>query len=268
LPQDPEDRDRVLREIVANGQRRVRRRRITMGVGAAGAGLALVAVVALAVRAPSHPQQLSTADASTTSTTAPTTTTTPTSTTDGTTSTSATTTTTPVGTDVEYLSPVNADGLRAGFNLVQTLDGDCSGGSEAAQTTAYRCFTGDLVIDPCWPDPATSPDTVVCLTKPWSRDVTRINTASLPPPEAPAPTDLDFPWGVELTTGEHCLISQGAHSTFNGRPIDYECDNSDLVLLRTPDRNEPLWTFDTAHNGPTPTPGPTVTVRTAWFGSR
>jgi hypothetical protein len=268
LPQESADRDRALRRIVDEGERRLRRRRLAFRASSACAGLAVVFLVVLALRSPSERQQLSTASAPTTSTAAPATTTTSTTTSTTELTTSTTTTTVAERTDVEYIAPVNADGLRQGFNVVQTLDGDCYGGSEAAQTAGYRCFAGDRVIDPCWPDLATGRDTVVCLTEPWSRDVIRIETAGLPAPEDPAPTDLDFPWGVELATGERCLISQGAHSTFNDKPIDYWCEGSDLVLLRMPDRSRALWTFDTAHSGPTPTAGPTAGVRTAWFGSR
>ena len=47
-------------------------------------------------------------------------------------------------------------------------------------------------------------------------------------PEGPGSSE---PWGVELASGQRCVLLQGAHSLFAGRVIDYYC-NASLSLLR------------------------------------
>ena len=109
--------------------------------------------------------------------------------------------------------------------------------------------------------------TVLCMTEPWQTSVVKIVTPGLPGVSAASGTDLDFPWAVQLTTGQRCLAVQGAHSDYKGKAIDFGCQNSGLELLRGVDRSRALWSYQSVQqNGSALAPGPAVYVSIAWFG--
>jgi len=97
--------------------------------------------------------------------------------------------------------------------------------------------------------------------------VVKIVTQGIPDVSDAAAMDLDFPWAVELTTGQQCLADQGAHNQFNGHAIDFGCAKSDLELLDGVDRSGSLWSYQSVQQtGEGSTLGPVVFVSTAWFG--
>jgi hypothetical protein len=176
-------------------------------------------------------------------------------------------------TKIVYLAPVDAHGnLVAGLSVSQTLKGNlCGAGSEGVTTTtAYRCFAGNWVLDPCWAGAGSKP-AVYCVNFPWSKTVTRVTLGSLDG-SAPAPatsSDLGHPWGVQLTDGKQCIAAQGARLVVGNQAAMYECGftATSLELLGSPDRSASLWTFQTVYlKGDKIVHGPTVQVATAWYG--
>lgn len=106
----------------------------------------------------------------------------------------------------------------------------------------YRCFEGNLVVDPCWK--LTGHRAVVCLAAPWRTRVLRLRlTRRLPVTDSYGPRV----WGLRLGDGlgVRCTMSQGAGGTVGGKGISYFCQRG-WVLLEEPDRSTPLWTIDTA----------------------
>jgi hypothetical protein len=189
--------------------------------------------------------------------------------------------TAPQATRIVFVSPVDAVGhLLPGYRIVATVHGSCDGeGSEWAASPAYHCGSGNGIYEACWPtnaDPRRAIP-VVCLFTPWSHTVVRIDTNGLPAlenEEQPSRRRL-FPWGVQLTTGQRCLLDAGARSEFNGHVIDYHCGSRyEFLLLRPIDQDRPLWSFGSVRwprrrleNGHVVfEKGPTVYVQTAWFG--
>ncbi len=174
-------------------------------------------------------------------------------------------------TRVLYVAPIDANGdLAEGFSVARTTHGECHPGSDAVPGPTYRCFTGNFIEDPCWADSAV-PGSVLCLTQPWAKSVTRVDVNELEPNNEPVPKSLSYPWGVELTTGEKCLAFQGAHDQYRGRVVDYGCNSAYLhggrVLLRGMHRAKPQWSFDSAWwTGRKYQPRHRVTVRVAWYG--
>jgi hypothetical protein len=109
------------------------------------------------------------------------------------------------------------------------------------------------------------------MTQPWSTTVVRIYVSELEPSTEPVPTNLNYPWGVELTTGEKCVAFQGAHDVYRGRVVDYGCNGAyshrGRVLLRRMYRSQPSWSFDSAWwTGSKYQPRKRVQVRVAWYG--
>ena len=173
-------------------------------------------------------------------------------------------------TSVVHVAPVGSlEQPIPGLPVSQTLDGSCVSGSDSVQGPVYRCFSGNYVYDPCWAvATAKIPTaTVLCMTEPWQASVVKIVTPGLPGVSAASGTDLDFPWAVQLTTGQRCLAVQGAHGDYKGKAIDFGCQNSGLELLRGVDRSRALWSYQSVQqNGSALAPGPAVYVSIAWFG--
>lgn len=171
----------------------------------------------------------------------------------------------PAATQVVHIAPVDGAGEpTAGYTVTRDLaDGNCEPGSDTG-AIAYRCFSGNGVYDPCWTDRSDSTGlTVRCLMDPWGKTVTLIRLTAVPE-DIPAQADPQIPIGLTLSDGEQCFISEGAHSEFNGRPIDYGCKS--LSVLRNLDESGPLWRADTVNYSTAAgySSGPTLTVTAAY----
>jgi hypothetical protein len=165
-----------------------------------------------------------------------------------------------------HVSPVSADGSPVrGFRTTLTVaDANCEAGSEAIGR-AYRCFAGSSLYDPCWAARATAP-TVLCLPFPWSVTDIRLEVGA-PLSAIPAEPGTSEPWGVELATGQRCVLLQGAHSLFAGRVIDYYC-NASLSLLRGLTKTAPVWrAASVTGTAGKQALGPSEQIKIAWFGS-
>jgi hypothetical protein len=165
-----------------------------------------------------------------------------------------------------HVSPVGPDGRPvSGYRTTQTVaNASCEAGSEAIGR-AYRCFAGNSLYDPCWAERAAAP-TVLCLPFPWSVTDIRLEVGA-PLSAIPAEPGTSEPWGVELATGQRCVLLQGAHSLFAGRVIDYYC-NAGLSLLRGLTQTAPVWRAASVTGAAGKQAlGPSEEIRIAWFGS-
>lgn len=172
-------------------------------------------------------------------------------------------------TEIVRVSPVDSTGrLKSGYSVTSTQTGtSCVAGSDTG-ANAYRCFSGHGVYDPCWLDTDDGTNhTVACISQPWSTQVTRITVPQFVGTFGSPVTDA--PLALQLSDGERCGALQGAHDAFNGRIIDFACDQR--AVLRPLHTQSPLWTADTATNAPGTAaryaPGPTMTVTTAWVAA-
>lgn len=184
-----------------------------------------------------------------------------------TTSVPSTTTSAEMGTLVEYAAPVDALGHPTGLPVGTQASASCESGSDSVgNVEVYRCFAGNGIYDPCWADSAGG---VLCMASPWASSVVHLAVAAVPPGVDVTSPNLDYPWGVELTSGSRCVAAQGAHDNFEGKVIDYGCTGgspSGLSLLRGVSRTTAYWTYQTVtSNGSELVAGPQATVSTAWF---
>lgn len=181
---------------------------------------------------------------------------------------SATTARSPSATGIVYAAPVDMAGHPiGGLPVGSQVSGACESGSDSiADVEVYRCGAGNYVYDPCWADSAGG---VLCMESPWDTSVVHMAVPGIPPGVNVASTDLDYPWGVQLTSGARCMALQGAHDTFRSKTIDYACSGgsvSGLYLLRGVNRSTQYWTYQTVINsGSNQAAGPVVSVATAWF---
>lgn len=169
---------------------------------------------------------------------------------------------------MRYAAPVDQLGRPThSLPVSQQLSGSCESGSDVVGNVGvYRCGSGNSIVDPCWSDSSTG---VLCMLSPWATSLIHINAPRVPPGVAVTTTDLDDPWGVELTSGARCLALQGAHASFGSNTVNYSCTGGSptgLDLLNSADRSKPTWTYRTAMlKGSTYVAGPTVSVASAWF---
>lgn len=101
-----------------------------------------------------------------------------------------------------------------------TAPGSCFTTSLAAPApTAYRCFGGNALLDPCFVSPV-SDRTVACLATPWSR--AQVLTLRTPPP-APVRTGSGRYWALQLADGTRCVAATGTVPQVAGVDLSYSC---------------------------------------------
>ncbi|MHB1536506.1 MAG: hypothetical protein ACYC1D_18225, partial [Acidimicrobiales bacterium] len=171
-------------------------------------------------------------------------------------------------TRVAYGAPVDMTGQPLPSVAITTVaSGHCAAGSDViGNVEVYRCFSGNGVYDPCWADTAGG---VLCMAAPWSTTAVHIPAAGIPPGVDVTSTNLGSPWAVQLTSGGRCIAMQGAHSSYQGKVIDFGCSGGPtpgLALLRGVDRSAQYWTYQSVvSSGAALSAGPTESVSTAWY---
>jgi hypothetical protein len=131
----------------------------------------------------------------------------------------------------------------------------------------YRCGGRLGVFDPCWADATTTLPAVSCLFEPWSHEVFRLVLNQ--PLAAPDPGGAVYVWGMQLSSGQRCLAFQGAHSSFDGQPVNYYCPSDPaLSLVGRPDARQSAWRIRELYTDPQGHQrfGPRVAIAIAWFG--
>jgi hypothetical protein len=151
-------------------------------------------------------------------------------------------------THVVRVRPVDKTGpLRLGYTIVSRRGhAHCVLGSEATGT-AYRCFAGNSILDPCWVQAGSARSHVICLGVPWSHNVARVHVTKGYDNSAMT-TPASEPWGIRLANGTRCALIQGASGEFKGRRISYFCSHSKTVLTGNPNRSRPVWRIHTARS--------------------
>jgi hypothetical protein len=77
-------------------------------------------------------------------------------------------------TKIVVVQPVSSQAmLEPAFKITQRFSGATCVGSDTLEG-ASRCFPAHFVLDPCWPDAATTPASVVCPIDLWWRKLALI----------------------------------------------------------------------------------------------
>ena len=100
--------------------------------------------------------------------------------------------------------------------------GTCFTASIAAPgSSAYRCFAGNRILDPCFAAPGTShPHTLACVATPWAPATLLRLHGSLPHAKPVGPVR---PWAAELAGGLRCVASTGTVPSVAGISLGYTC---------------------------------------------
>lgn len=120
---------------------------------------------------------------------------------------------------------------------------------------AYRCFSGDLVRDPCF----ASAQGAVCPAAPWARQAVLLQIEG-----DPAHVDQliaqGLPWGIELADGQRCMLLGGATDLFDDLRANYGCDRGTVYGEPSEDF---AWTVSYRPDGADRLT--TVAVTRAWY---
>jgi hypothetical protein len=143
-------------------------------------------------------------------------------------------------------APFNGGGVAAGVNVGKTAKGYCWTGSAAdSRPDAWRCFLGNLILDPCFSNETGTSAFVACADSPWSRVTRLVLTKSLPRGQANPDTNdstSGAPWALELADGKRCERFTGATGAIGGLGISYGCTGGG-VLAGEPHRQTTTWTI-------------------------
>jgi hypothetical protein len=185
-------------------------------------------------------------------------------------------------TEVIHVRPVDDSGRRLPtWTVTGTYEhGVCHALSSVIEA-AYTCTAEPhWLFDPCWPEVDGSfGASALCVAKPWTNEAHRVIV------DRPLERMTDEaegsvpPWGVELGDGTKCGAVRGAHDVVRDDPtdpdewteadvVDYECDGSDVGLLRGIDTTHGLWRARAATlvTGDWERLPGWVSIAKAWFG--
>ena len=143
-------------------------------------------------------------------------------------------------TERRTFSPFGPDGERQVAVSDYRSTGSCSDSFVSGQDGPLRCFSGNFIYDPCFPDP-TGEDQALCVRSPRARSGVMLRGA------VNAHDGYDSrpnraPWAVELFDGSMCTFVSGATSAKAGLRLNYMCGGT-RVLWGTPNKRAATWTI-------------------------
>jgi serine/threonine protein kinase len=157
-----------------------------------------------------------------------------------TTSTTTVSVSAPASTVTDVFAPWTPAGVLApGILVVANLnDGSCTIGSiaDSANQSAWRCFSGSGVYDPCFAPPQQSNVTqVACAGSPLSG--VDMMTLTTPLPYSSAETgnteSAPDPWFMQLANGDKCGQTSGTSESAGGVTLSYVCQSGAAGALNT-----------------------------------
>ncbi len=159
----------------------------------------------------------------------------------------------PATTQVQVYEPWAPSGLAHGFRSHATVNGRCfSTAITSARDDAFRCMSGNYLLDPCFSNPYQSSGAPVQVACPYPSpdSVTIISLSSalptLPASQASTPT----PWLLILTAGQKCWSTAGAAATqVGGMTNTFVCGRG-VNLFGQPQRAT-IWTIFEQTKAPT-----------------
>jgi hypothetical protein len=143
-------------------------------------------------------------------------------------------------------TPYNLGEIATGVKVSKSDNGYCWEGSIAdTRSDAWRCFLGNLILDPCFSNETGTSDFVICAEDPWSDVIKLTLTKNLPQSLANEETSdptTSAPWAIELADGKQCVLLTGATGVIAGLRINYGCTGGG-ALVGEPHRQVATWTI-------------------------
>ncbi len=146
-------------------------------------------------------------------------------------------------TEVRVFVPFGPGGLSTELAPERDVEGSCDGPSLAStgRPDAWRCMSGNDILDPCFLQMMGDGTVVACLESPWNLSVTRLTAASpLPMSDITLDVRSALPWAMELANGKQCTALTGATFGLVGLRANYGCAGGGLIFGE-PDRSGDVW---------------------------
>jgi len=147
-------------------------------------------------------------------------------------------------TQIKLITPFHEGHLGIGFAVTSQGSGKCfaESAASAGRPDAWRCSTGNAILDPCFQNVMGDPKVLACPADPWSANVRMLTVMeSLP---ASARKDLmlknTMPWAIELANGQRCTLFTGATAPIAGMRINYGCPGG-YIAVGDIDRSQSQW---------------------------
>lgn len=170
---------------------------------------------------------------------------------------------TPEATDVEFYEPWDGDRLDPSLHIAGTLSGSCFAGSiPVDDPDAWRCLSGDRILDPCFAPPGDERPSELACGSPWTEVTLLRLEEDLPHQAANRALAPSAGWLLQLANGARCSLTQGASGRTDGISIAYLCSSG--AAAGPLDWSEEPWTVRyvaTASRG-----AQRVAVAIAWGG--
>jgi hypothetical protein len=130
------------------------------------------------------------------------------------------------------------------IHVVRTVHGHCVGGSSSTdRDDAWRCFSGNLIYDPCFSS-AKARGKLLCPAAPWKNSgVELLYTGKLTGGDKGKASTSRLPWGIETTSGLKCAFASGATNVIGHNRLNYFCTTGKNGLWGSPSRKSEPWTI-------------------------
>jgi len=170
-------------------------------------------------------------------------------------------------TQATIFRPFTASG-NPSTRVRKTVRGYCwTGSSASGRSDAWRCMTGNEIIDPCFSSANARGIALCSAGGPWSSSLIEIKlTKKLPGKYANRgkPSTAGLPWALESTSGWKCELDTGATTVIHDVRLNYFCTGTKDGLWGLPSRKSRLWRIYAATQS-AKTLRRRVGVSSAWF---
>ncbi len=151
----------------------------------------------------------------------------------------------PSATAIRVYAAFGPGALRPGVLVTRRVSGECFAASVAdqARDDAWRCMSGNAIMDPCFQGFEGSTPALACPETPWSPRVTVLRPTKEPARAQANASGIGrgLPWALELGDGTRCTFLTGATAGVAGMRVNYGCLDGKRSIIGDIDRTLPRW---------------------------
>jgi hypothetical protein len=145
-------------------------------------------------------------------------------------------------TQVRLMQPFSLSGqlLPPYKDSKNLIDGTCTNSLTSADPEALRCYSGNLVLDPCWSSFKNGVEVVACLLSPEDSDAIVITRPHIIAKPEVSPFKARLPWAIEIINPGspkellRCVASSGGTGTVDGMRVNWVCGDSKPFQRQSP----------------------------------
>ncbi len=151
----------------------------------------------------------------------------------------------PSATLIRVYAAFGPGALRPGVLVTRRVSGECFAASIAdqARDDAWRCMSGNAIMDPCFQGFEGSVPVLACPETPWSPRVTLLRPTKVPARGQANESNIGrgMPWALEIGDGARCTFLTGATAGVAGMRVNYGCVDGKRSVIGDIDRTLPRW---------------------------